>query len=243
MAEADNGHTHTHTHIQQRHHEEETRGHGKTHRTLVPRGEKAAASIMDIFIIGAASRRDSVRLRQSRLRRRRLNPSSPGPIGPAGPPSRHKYWWKPCVYTWTTSPSAVKKSEDLSGRGRPTTAISERIVHQAESGRIGFREAEFWLRLLASHESYAETYVSLSFTYFREKSILVVATSRAERACRLLLQTGLKRARIVSVSDFNADRDSVIVASVHCPAYTATTTIENAGTNQPLQLKLKMKWI
>jgi len=38
------------------------------------------------------------------------------------------------IYTRTTSPSVVKKSKDLSRRGFPTTAISERIVHQVESG-------------------------------------------------------------------------------------------------------------
>jgi hypothetical protein len=50
------------------------------------------------------------------------------------PPQRHKYWWKRCVYTPKTSPSAIKKPRDLSGRGFPTTAISDRVVHQAKSG-------------------------------------------------------------------------------------------------------------
>lgn len=69
----------TDTHTRAETSREETRGHGKTRRTLVPPGEKAAASIMDIFIIVAASRgRDLARLGQSR---RRLDP-----IGPAGPP-------------------------------------------------------------------------------------------------------------------------------------------------------------
>lgn len=59
------------------------------------------------------------------------------------PPSRHKYWWKRCVYTRTTSPSAVKKPEDLSGRGLPTTAISERIVHQVKLGSVSADKFRF----------------------------------------------------------------------------------------------------
>lgn len=125
---------------------EETRDPTKHTKPLVPRGE-VAASIMDIFIIGAASRAetswdpgevdddDDDEEDNSNVN---VVPSSPGPtwtqlVPPAVPVRlslRHKYWWKRCVYTRTTSPSAVKKPGDLSGRDLPTTAISERIVHQ-----------------------------------------------------------------------------------------------------------------
>lgn len=76
---------HTRTYVQTS--REETWRPGKTNRTLVPRGEKATASIMDIFIIGAASRRDLVRLwRSRRHRRRRPGLAGAGPIDPTDPP-------------------------------------------------------------------------------------------------------------------------------------------------------------
>lgn len=143
---------------------------------------------MDIFIIGAASRRDFVRLRRSR-RRRRL--PGAGPIGPTGPPRDINIDENDAFIPRTTSPSAVKKPEDLSGRGLPTTAISERIVHQVESGSgfprssfgpITSRESLYYVSLILYY-----VYLLLSFFFtsfsFSEKSNR--RDERAKRKCTL----------------------------------------------------------
>lgn len=154
---------------------------------------------MDIFIIGAASRRDFVRLRRSR-RRRRL--PGAGPIGPTGPPRDINIDENDAFIPRTTSPSAVKKPEDLSGRGLPTTAISERIVHQVESGSgfprssfgpITSRESLYYVSLILYY-----VYLLLSFFFllpFLFLKNLIVAMSARSASVRFVIsvvKTGLK---------------------------------------------------